>query len=232
MAERMLTHPEGSRGAAPMSATADLPGSPPARRLRQPSWLDARLVAGVLLVVVSVVLGARIVAAADSSTRVWAVTGDLAAGTTLGRDDVTVVRVRLFDDADRYLAATASPAGRQLSRSLGPGELLPRAALVSQPPGRLVSLPVSAMHVPDSLRRGQRIDVYATTRAANSSSPGGTERILAGVPVQAVRAPRAGLSGGGTDYAVLVLVPPDGVGAVVAALRTAVIDVTVVTGTP
>jgi hypothetical protein len=56
-------------------------------------------------------------------------------------------------------------------------------------------------------------------------------RILTDVPVQGVRAPRTGLSGS-TDYAVVLLVPPDDVAAVVAALSTAVIDVTVVTGGP
>lgn len=233
MAERTLTPPAGPGGPLASSAPAtDPPGSPPARRLRQPSWLDLRLVVGVLLVLVSVVLGARILAAADSSTRVWAVTGDLAEGTTLTTDDVRPVRVRLLDDADRYIATTNSPAGRTISRSLGAGELLPRAALSSPPSGRLVSLPVPALHAPDSLRRGQRIDVYATTKATGSGAPFRTERILSGVPVQAVRAPHAGLSSGGSDFAVLVLVPPDDVAAVIAALRTALIDVTVVAGAP
>jgi hypothetical protein len=209
--------------------TADPLGSPPARRLRQPSWLDLRLVLGVLLVLVSVVLGTRIVAAADSSTRVWAVTGDLAGGTTLTSADVRVVRIRLFDNAGRYLATTTSPAGRMLARPLGEGELLPRAALTDQSSGRLLSLPVSSLHAPDFLRRGQRIDVYATTKGGGSTQPSRTERVLSGVPVQAVRAPHPGLTGG-TEYAVLIVVPPEDVARVVAALRTAEIDVTVVTG--
>jgi hypothetical protein len=233
VAERTLSPSAGPGGLAPASALATDPlGSPPARRLRQPSWLDLRLVLGVLLVLMSVVLGARIVAAADSSTQVWAVTGDVAAGTILTSDDLRSVRVRLFDDADRYLATTASPAGRTLSRSLGAGELLPRAALGGQPAGRLLSLPVPAMHAPDSLRRGQRIDVYATTKSTDARTPGRTVRILSDVPVQGVRAPRAGLSSGNTDYAVVLLVRPEDVAAVVAALSTAVIDVTVVTGGP
>jgi hypothetical protein len=210
-------------------STADPLGSPLARRLRQPSWLDLRLVLGILLVLVSVALGARIVAAADSSTRVWAVTDDLAGGTTLTPDDLRVVRIRLFDQAGRYLTAATSPAGRVLARPLGAGELLPRAALAGQPPGRLVSLPVPSLHAPDSLRRGQRIDVYATTKAGGSAGPGRTGRVLSGVPVQAVRAPHVGLTGG-TEYAVLVLVPADDVADVVAALRTGELDVTVVMG--
>ncbi|MEP6695545.1 MAG: SAF domain-containing protein [Pseudonocardiales bacterium] len=227
MAERTLIAGKPGSGSAP---GVDPLASPPARRLRQPSWLDVRLVLGVLLVLIAVVLGGRIVAAADSSTRVWAVRGDLAAGTTLTNGDVQVVRVRLFDDAGRYLAATSSPAGRTLSHSVGAGELLPRAALTTQAPGRLVSLPVPAGHLPDTLRRGQRIDVYATTKATGSATAGRTDRILAGVAVQTVRTPHAGLSGGGADYAVLVLVASDDVAGVIAAVRTAVIDVTVLAG--
>jgi len=217
-------------GAVPAAPAA--PGnsatSPQARRLRQPSWLDLRLVLGVLLVLLSVVFGARVLAAADTSTRVWAVTGDLADGTTLSADDVRPVRVRLFTDANRYLGTAASPAGRTLTRRLGAGELLPRAALTDVAPGRLVNLPVPSMHAPDSLRRGQRIDVFASTKAGGAGGAARTQRILAGVPVQAVRSPRGGLSSGGSDYAVLIRVAPEEAAAVIAAVRTADIDVTVV----
>lgn len=210
------------------AAPGDGATSPAARRLRQPSWLDLRLVLGVLLVLLSVVFGARVLAAADTSTRVWAVTGDFADGTTLSADDVRPVRVRLFTDANRYLGTAASPAGRTLTRRLGAGELLPRAALTDVAPGRLVSLPVPPMHAPDSLRRGQRIDVFASTKAGGGGAAR-TQRILAGVPVQAVRSPRGGLSSGGSDYAVLIRVAPEEAAAVIAAVRTADIDVTVVT---
>lgn len=213
------------------AASAAVAASPPARRLRQPSWLDLRLVLGVLLVLISVILGARVLATADTSSRVWAVTGDLAAGTTLGADDLRAVRVRLFADSDRYVATATSPVGRTLTRRLGRGELLPRASLTDVSPGRLVSLPVSLNHAPDSLRRGQRIDVFASSKAAGVGGTARTERILAGVPVQAVRLPRGGLAGGGTDYTVLIRVAPDAAAAVIAAVRTADIDVTVLTGT-
>ena len=208
----------------------DPPGSPPARRLRRPGWLNLRLVLGVLLVLGSVLLGARTLAAADSSVRVWAVTGDLAAGTTLTSADVSVARVRLFSDADRYLRTTTSPAGHTLNRDVGAGELLPRSALTTQPEGRLISLPVPVLHAPEGLRRGQRVDVFATSKPVGGTGPARTERVLAGVPIQAVRAPRGGLAGGSTEYAVIVRVTPADVEAVIRAIRTAEIDVAVVTG--
>lgn len=210
-------------------ATAPI-ASPPARRLRTSGWLNLRLVLGVVLVLVSVLLGARVIGAADSSVLVWSMRQDIAAGTTLTADDLSPARVRLWSDADRYLRTGTSPIGRTLTRAIGAGELLPRAALTAGAPGRLVSLPVPSLHAPDSLRRGQLVDVFATAKSASAVASNGTVRVLAGAPVQSVLAPRGGLVGGGTDIAVMVSVPPDQVSAIVAALRTADIDVTIVTG--
>ena len=76
-----------------------------ARRLRTPSWLDLRLVLGLVLVLVAVVVGARVVAGADKSTTVWGMAHDVAAGTKLTGGDLRQVRVRLYDDAE-WAAAT------------------------------------------------------------------------------------------------------------------------------
>lgn len=227
MAERTALPSAPATGPLPIAGHG---ASPPARRLRQTSWLDLRVILGIVLVLISVVLGARIVSAADSSVQVWAVSRDLAAGTTLAGDDLRPVRVRLVTDADRYVRATDRLSGRTLTRPVGAGELLPRAALTSSPVGRLISLPVPPLHAPDSLRRGQLVDVFATTKSTTGNAASTTERVLAGVPVQAVRLPRSGLSASGTEYAVLIRVPPELVKRVVTAIRTAEIDVVVVTG--
>ncbi|MGB9378840.1 MAG: SAF domain-containing protein, partial [Mycobacteriales bacterium] len=216
----------------PLAAPAvGSPGSsPPARRIRRTSWLDLRVVTGVVLVLASVFLGARVVSAADASVRVWAVSRDLAAGTTLAADDLRPVRVRLVTDADRYVRASAALTGRTLTRSVGAGELLPRSALTSSPQGRLISLPVPLMHAPAALRRGQLIDVFATTKSATGNAGSTTERVLAGVPVQEVRPPSSGLSGGGADLAIVVRVRPEFVQRLVTAIRTSEIDVAIVIG--
>src|SRR3954468_16062952 len=87
------------RTPVPGGVAADaLPGPTP-RRVRPPRWLDLRLVLGVLLVLGSVLLGARVVSAADATVPVWAATGDLAPGTELTADDLVPVDVRLDDAA-------------------------------------------------------------------------------------------------------------------------------------
>ncbi len=74
----------------PRATPAGAAGPSP-RRVRPPRWFDLRLLLGLLLVLGSVLLGARVVSAASTTVPVWAVTGDLAAGTVLSSDDRVAV---------------------------------------------------------------------------------------------------------------------------------------------
>ena len=135
------------------------PVPPPARRLGAPTWLDARLVLGVLLVLVSVVAGARVVGTADRSSSVWVATRDLAAGAVLTEGDLEPGRVRLFGDASRYVGVTGpGPVGYVLTRGVGARELLPAAGLARPEEAlrtrRDVAVPVQPGHLPDDLQSG------------------------------------------------------------------------------
>jgi hypothetical protein len=159
------------------------PASPGASRLATPSWLDTRLVLGVLLVLVSVVVGARVLSAADRSTLVWAASKDLSAGSQLSAGDLEPVRVRLFDGLDaRYVPADQSPTGLLLERGLEGGELLPRQGLLSPQEEvdlRLVTVPVEGSRFPLGLAADQQVDVWLTPasaveRAEQASRPTGS----------------------------------------------------------
>lgn len=152
----------------------DPPASPPASRLATPSWLDARLVLGVLLVLVSVVVGARVLASADNTQSVWVATRPLALGSTVSDADLERGQVRLFDKGARYLAATgAKPVGYVLARDVGAGELLPAASVVlPETAGRVlrdVSVPVEPGHLPQDLQSGELVDVYLTVPTPTGS---------------------------------------------------------------
>jgi hypothetical protein len=188
------------------------PGSAPAaRRVRPPRWLDLRLVLGVLLVLGSVLVGARVIGAADATVPVWSVTGDLAAGTVLSADDLTAVDVRLDAAASGYLSTTTHPAGRTLSRAVGAGELLPGAALEETTDLVQVALPVQAGWVPPALRRGQLVDVYAVANPAAGAAgvaDGSVGLVVSGAPVQSVTGRSEGvLSTPTTTVQVVVSVP-------------------------
>ena len=175
--------------AAPAAGRTDpAPGGPAPRRVRPPRWLDLRLVLGVLLVLGSVLLGARVVTAADATVPVWSAAGDLAAGTVLAEDDLVAVSVRLDDAAGQYLATSTQPGGRVLGRAVRAGELVPRSALEEATGLVQLALPVQAGYVPPSLARGQVVDVYAvadpTVGAAQTG--GDVDLVVSAAPVQAV----------------------------------------------
>jgi hypothetical protein len=188
--------------------TGEAGTGPVPRRVRAPRWLDLRLVLGVLLVLGSVLLGARVVTAADATVPVWSVTGDLAAGTEIAAADLVAVEVRLGDAAGAYLAAGTDPAGRTLARAVRAGELLPRSALEEPADLVQVALPVQAGYVPPGLTRGQVVDVYAVTDPAGTATGEGVTLVVGAAPVQAVSGRAEGvLSTAATTVQVVVAVP-------------------------
>lgn len=203
------------------------PLSPSAPRLQARSWWQPRLLAGVLMIVVSIGLGVRVVSAADRSVLVWAAVRDVASGTVLVPADLRPARVRLFDSAPRYLDTTESPAGRALARGLVAGELVPAAALRMVAPAVVVNIPVQPANAP-AVVRGQSIDVWASSKECLP------ERVLAAAPVQEVRAEGVGaLSGGAGALQVVVRVSAVEAERVLAALsREATIRLVVLEGDP
>lgn len=140
--------------------------APPAARAQPPGWRDPRLVLGVLIVAACVLLGARVLAGADDTVAVWGARHDLPAGSTLARDDLTVVRVHFADDgAAAYLPASVDPdPGSTLTRDLTAGEMVPRSAVTSDAGPALVEVPLSVApdDLPASVRRGATVDVWVT----------------------------------------------------------------------
>jgi hypothetical protein len=196
-----------------------VPGPVP-RRVRPPRWLDLRLVLGVLLVLGSVLLGARVVGGADATVPVWAAAGDLAAGTLLTGDDLVAVDVRLDDAAGAYLSTATRPAGRPLARAVRKGELVPRSALEKPPALVQLALPVQAGYVPQGLERGRLVDVYAldtrtsggsaaaASAAAEAAAGSGVTPVVTGAPVESVSGRTQGvLSTPTTTVQVVVSLP-------------------------
>jgi hypothetical protein len=155
---------------------------------------------GIALVALSVLLGARLLAAADDTVQVWAARARLVPGQAVAPGALVAREVRFAGqaDADRYLDAGADvPAGLTVTREVGAGELLPRAALAGeQQAGALTELPLSVAveQVPDTIRIGSVVDVWVTpdrSRATVADSlPTEAVRVFQGVTV--VAAPRGG----------------------------------------
>jgi Flp pilus assembly protein CpaB len=198
--------------------------APAARRLGSSRWRDPRLAVGIVLVAASVVVGARVVAAADDTVEVWSLRQDVSAGSALTADDVTVSRLHFADaaDAGRYFDGDESlPADLVADHDLVAGELLARSALV-EPESKAVSelpLPVTNGRYPADLATGDRVDVWVTPEDA-ADDRRGAEQVLDSVAV--LDLDQASTSVGGGDSAVvLVALEPNDAAALDALLTAA-----------
>ena len=209
-------------------------GSNPAVRSAPPGWRDPRLWVGVALVAASVVVGARVFAGADDTTAVWAAAGELAPGASVTADDLVVRQVRFAetDDLQRYLpAADDVPARSRVSRPVGAGELLPRAALVAGEALEVVEVPlaVPAGRVPASVATGSVVDVWVSEEAdGDTGRAPRARRVLAEVAVLDAP-PVAEEFGASGERRLVVAVPPEQARALSRALAAAVSGTVVVT---
>jgi hypothetical protein len=183
---------------------------PDATRAGRAGWRDPRLWIGLTIVAVCVLVGARVLATADETVQVWATTRAAAAGTTLQPEDLQLQRVH-FADPDalgRYLGRSEMPPdGMTVSRDVGAGELVPRAAVAHGATTDLVQVPLSVQSddLPATARRGAVVDVWV--------APADPERaparlVLDGVTVVAVPDSSSGLAPRSTRQ-VIVGVPAE-----------------------
>lgn len=173
-------------------ADPDESASPPVKRLRRPRWSDPRLLVGLLIVAGSVVAGARLLAAADDTSAVWAVRADHRAGTPVSPDDVRSVHVRLDDSAANYVPADEPiEPGDVWARDVRSGELLGVRAMRPAGVAEVGELPVIAAPgaLPSDLGAGDRVDVWvsdpgetATTSSARLVLDGMRVLSVAGAP--------------------------------------------------
>lgn len=187
--------------------------SPRAARSTRQAWRDPRLAVGIVLVSLSVLLGATLLAGADDRVAVLAAGKHLAAGERLDRSALTTVHVGFAspEAADRYLPADADVAeGAVLRRPVTAGELLPRAALDLETEAALLELPltVESTRVPSSVAAGSTVDVWAAPGrdGVTSGAEGAARRLLTAAPVLSASR-RASTSLGLTQ--VVVGVPDD-----------------------
>lgn len=104
----------------------------PAPRWRTPGWRDPRLQLGLVLVAASVALGSWLVTTAGRTTPVYAAAHTLVPGDELTAADLVVRDVRV-PGVEAYLPAAEMLAeGTVVVRTVGEGELVPRAATAQE----------------------------------------------------------------------------------------------------
>ncbi|MBO0608834.1 hypothetical protein [Myceligenerans salitolerans] len=144
-------------------------------RLRPPGWRDPRLLAGIVLVAVSVALGSWLVASAGRTVPLFVADGALTPGEPVTRDALRVVDVRLTSGSDRYLRADEDlPSGLVAQRVVADGELVPRSGLGDGSTMRSVALPISG-GVSERIRPGAVADLWFVPDGAPGVVPGGSQ---------------------------------------------------------
>lgn len=198
------------------------PPTPVARRLQRPSWRDTRLVVGVLLVLLSVLAGARLISSFDDSIPVYAAARPLLPGQEVVADDLVVVNVQLGDAVDDYVdGASGVAAGTFALRTVGAGELVPVAALGSaqQAQDKTVTVPVDPAAA-STLTAGAVVDVWVSRRDEDAAGERylDPELLLERAVVAQVPSAERGLGMGVGRTAVQVIVPAQEVPAIISSV--------------
>ena len=196
-----------------------------ANRLRAPSWRDPRLLVGILLVLGSVVAGARLVASFDHRVPVYAAAVALAPGQAVRPDQLARVDVALGGQAERYLSAeTTFSTGTVALRQVEAGELVPASALGrAHQVGKPVMVPID-QDAAGLLSVGDLVDVWVNARLPGAASTGaqayGTPvRMLSQAAVGQVPDPVNGRLGGARGtVGVQIMVPAEQVERVIGAV--------------
>jgi hypothetical protein len=162
------------------------------------------------LVLASVVVGARVLAAADDTVPVWRLDHAVSVGMTISAADVraTPVHFSSAGDESRYwLADEPLPAQARLTRDVGQGELLARSA-VSTDPGAVpheLPLSVTAAGLPADVGPGDHVQVWAVPQPDDAKRS--TELVLSDAAVLSVG--EVAVTGVGSDRQVVVALPGD-----------------------
>lgn len=207
-----------SRHASTDNPAGAIPPSPPARRTSRAWWRDARVLAGVALIIVSMLVGARLLAGGSDNVAAWQATRDLAPGAVVSADDVVAVAIPA-SLAAAYADGSGLPTS-PLDRPLLAGEILPVPAEAAASDARWVTVPVEPLHAPVDLAPGERVDVWATQGDDLGAVPV-PELVLEGVLVSQVAVDGVGLGG---EYGVVLEIDPRDAAAVLAAARSGGID--------
>ncbi len=200
---------------------AELP-EPTAKRLQRPSWRNARLLVGLVLVLLGTVLGAKVVASADDTVPMYAASTAIRPGDHLGSDNLRRVDVQLGTEAARYLSARTAVADDSYAlRDIPEGELVPTGAVGGR---GAVAVQAVTVEVDANSARGlpanATVDVWVSPRDQQSTQERYLDATLAlqRVSVTPVTQDSGRFGASSSTMAVVLRVPRDKVAEVIGAV--------------
>ncbi len=202
--------------------------TPSAARIRPPNWRDPRLAVGVLIVLASMVLGGRVVAAADDTVPFYVADHPLTAGDEIGEGDLRIVQIRLDGAEHVYLSASHPvPDGLVARGTLAEGELVALSVVGTRSDIAVapVGVPVDTA-LPSSVRKGALVDIWVAEPDPEHAGAFLTpHRLVAAATVSQVQQ-ASGPLGTGEEATVQVLLADDQIVGVLAAMANKA-DITV-----
>jgi formylmethanofuran:tetrahydromethanopterin formyltransferase len=128
-------------------------------------WSDTRFLLGIVLIVASIAGVWGVVAAARHTVPVLAAARTIVPGSVVSADDVQVVDVALGRAADTYLAADGLTGGAVATRTIAPGELVPKSAVGSVEGVRTTTVVLrSTGELPTAVTAGAAVEVWAAAQ--------------------------------------------------------------------
>lgn len=126
--------------------------------------LNPRVASAIALLAISLIAALAISSSANRSVYVWATNSQLAAGNQITAIDIKKVKVFLPESSKLYFSNRAKIVGSTLIRTIGPGELIPAAAVSNEKSvsnRKSVPIKVARNDYPADLIRGATIDIYS-----------------------------------------------------------------------
>lgn len=138
-----------------------------ATQITTPAWRDPRVVVGVVFVLVSAAVGARLLAQGDDMTQYWTVSSAVTAGSEIDRDLLTPSSARVAPDAAAHLLAVKDPLPADLddlvwNHDVEAGALVERSDVRRADDIGTAQVPVVVQdgYVPRTLRPGDTVGVW------------------------------------------------------------------------
>ena len=195
---------------------------PTAKRLQRPSWRDARLLVGLVLVLLGTALGALLIASSDDTVPMYAASTAIRPGDHLTSDNVRRVDVQLGDETSRYLSArSAVPDDSYALRDIPEGELVPVSAVGTS---STVTVQPVTVEVDANSARGLPanavVDVWVSSRDTQSTQERYLEATLTleRVSVSPVNQDASRFGAAASSMAVQLRVPRNKVAEIIAAV--------------
>jgi hypothetical protein len=205
----LFRYVESSRNVMPKRP----PGHPADRKPRR-FWFDPRFVIGLVLVAGSVVGSVALIAANDSSIRVFAARETVVPGQKLLVGDLVAVSVRLDAAESHYLRPEDFPEeGVVVTRSIEAGEIVPRAAVGRASGADTAAVVLSLTSgLPESVRPGGVLDIWSAKKSGSGEYEAPVVIVSSAIVVRLISDDQLLSNGSGTS--VEVLVPREAVAAV------------------